>query len=190
MYIPANLDITGLSNDKLIRKPRFWLPVLLAIMFVIYRMEPGSAFVLIIDQWVIWLSAYWPALADWMARSAFPPVTGWWLSLLAILFPYYVVIFYCHMPYEENMVNKWLAIGVKCHFYPLLLIFMVCVFSALFFWFALPVEKQCRFDCLHENVIIQIIYGMCMLFSSCYLWSMVFFWLKNFSAIHLNHIKE
>ncbi len=190
MYIPANLDIAELSNDKLIRKPRFWLPVLLAILLVLYRMEPGSAFVLIIDQWVILLSAYWPALADWMARSAFPPVTGWWFSLLAILFPYYVVIFYCHRPYEENMVNKWLISGVKRHFYPLLLIFMVCFFSALFFWFTLPVEKQCRFDCLHENVIIQIIYGMCMLFSSCYLWSMVFFWLKNFSAIHLNHIKE
>lgn len=27
MFIPANLDITGLSNDKLIRKPRFWLPI-------------------------------------------------------------------------------------------------------------------------------------------------------------------
>ena len=50
MYIPANLDIAELSNDKLIRKPRFWLPVLLAILLVLYRMEPGSAFVLIIDQ--------------------------------------------------------------------------------------------------------------------------------------------
>ena len=64
MYITANLDIAELSNDKLIRKPRFWLPVLLAILLVLYRMEPGSAFVLIIDQWVILLSAYWPALAD------------------------------------------------------------------------------------------------------------------------------
>lgn len=193
MYIPANLDIAELSNDKLITKPRFWLPILLAILLALFRMGNDSVFVLTIDQWTIWLSAYWPALADSMARSAFPPVTGWWFSLLAILFPYYVVIIYCHKPYEEKMVNKWLSAGVKRHFYPLLLNLMVCVLSALFFWFALPVEKQCRFDCMHDFLITQIIYGLCLLFSIGYIWSMVFFWLKNFSVIHLhhlNHIKE
>lgn len=190
MYIPANLDVAEISKDKLMKMPRFWLPIVLAILLVLFRMENDSAFVLTIDKWVIWLSVYWPALAAWMARSAFPPVTGWWFSLLAILCPYYVFIISCHKPYEEQMVNKWLSAGAKRHLYPLLLIFMAGIFSALFFWFALPVEKQCRFDCVHEDVIIQIIYGLCLLFSICYLWSMVFFWFKNFSVIHLNHIKE
>ena len=188
MYIPANLDMSDLSNDKLITKPRFWLPILLAILLALFRMGNDSAFVLTIDQWTIWLSAYWPALADWMARSAFPAVTGWWFSLLAILCPYYVFIISCHKQYEERMVNKWLASGVKRHFYPLLLIFMACCLSALFFWLALPVEKQCRFDCVHEYPIIQTIYGLCLLLSMGFLWSMVFFWLKNFSPIHLTYI--
>ncbi|MGU5625385.1 hypothetical protein ACV1CY_19125, partial [Aeromonas caviae] len=44
-----------------------------------------------------------------------------------------------------------------------------------------------RYDCVHKVVIIQMIYGSCLLLSNCYLWSMVFFWLKNFNVIHLNH---
>ena len=187
MYIPANLDTTQFQDDNLLKKTRFWLPIALAIFLVLIRMENNTAFTPIVDRWAILLSAYWPALADWMSRSAFPPITGLWFSLLAILFPYYVFLFSCHKPYADKMVNKWLCAGVKRHLYPLLLVVLVGCFTALAIWVALPEEKQCRYDCVHKVVIIQMIYGSCLLLSNCYLWSMVFFWLKNFNVIHLNH---
>jgi len=93
MYIPANLDTTQFQDDNLLKKTRFWLPIALAIFLVLLRMENNTAFTPIVDRWAILLSAYWPALAEWMSRSAFPPITGLWFSLLAILFPYYVFLF-------------------------------------------------------------------------------------------------
>lgn len=83
-------------------------------------MENNTAFTPIVDRCGLFCCrAYWPALADWMSRSAFPPITGLWFSLLAILFPLLCFPFSCHKPYADKMVNKWICAGVKRHLYPL-----------------------------------------------------------------------
>ena len=186
MYLPSDPTVwEGAAADPLLRKKAFWLPLLLMVLAVLAHADnrlPLPAGWLALQNG---LASWIPSLVDWQTRSTTPETTGFWFTLCWCAFPYYLLLFCRQKNYEIRMVNKWQQAGWKRHLLPLLLISLALFFLGLNLWVAMPVEQQCHFDCIHQSLLLQILYGICSYLSLWIFWAMTWFWLKNFRQIHL-----
>ena len=103
MYIPANLDTTQFQDDNLLKNKVLVAVIALAIFFGASphgKQYCFSAQLSIGGLFCCQLTG--PHLADWMSRSAFPPISPYlWFSLLAILFPIMFSFFHATNPYAR-----------------------------------------------------------------------------------------
>ena len=83
------------------------------------------------------------------------------------------------------MVRNWQQAAWKRHLLPLLLLACAAFFLWLSVWVVMHVEQQCHFDCIHQSLWLQSLYGFCCYLSLWTLLAMIWFWLKNFRRIHL-----
>jgi len=109
-----------------------------------------------------------------------------WLlfSYFWFVMPYYALMIVNNKSYERDFINKWLSKGWGRHLLPLLLVAMTFVGISMGYFAALPEEPNCRRFCIHESIVLQLVFGFCMVTGIATLLSGIFWWLKNFKIIH------
>lgn len=181
MYIPLSPKvIKGIAEDELVRRWSFWFPLLfisIVVVVVPVRIFSGMDTVKVLASAV---ELVFPSMQDWVSRSSFPETTRLIFSFFGYsAFYYAVLIIRC-----EKYKKAFIVSPVKRHLKP----FMVAlsILSAwLFFNTALPVEEQCPRLCIHESRTMQVLYFLFISHWLGYCMAMLYWWVTNFSIIHL-----
>ena len=185
MYLPSDPKIwQEIGRDRLLRKPRFWMPILGIILIIygspetIYKTIPFLAAITELMSNVI------PSIHKWVTRSAEPATTKLLFSYLWLALPYYTFIAAKTIHNEQAFVVAWRAKGRIRHVLPLLLMAITIIAILILYWIALPEDSNCRRLCVHESMVFQAGYGFLLTYGVSGLFACVFWWLRNFKAIH------
>lgn len=191
MYLPSDPKIwEEVSNDKLIRKPQFWLPMLGGLLIILG--VPDNIFQQFPSLWkfIKIISSFVPSINTWVERSSHPEATSLLLTYCWILIPYYAWVIYKEY-YDDTFNNKqlqlWTQGGWKRHFIPIRFIVVFAPITIIFYNFALPAEPSCTRFCIHESLTLQLIVTFCLILLVSFFISTMVFWLKNFRKIHFNN---
>lgn len=183
MYIPLSPKLyKGIAEDELVRRWSFWLPlVFISIVVVIvpvrFFSEMDTVKVLALP-----VEFVFPSMQDWVSRSSFPETTRLIFSFYGYSAFYYAVLIIRCEKYRKAFVGD--ISPVKRHLKPFVVI--LSILSAwLFFNTALPVEDKCLRLCVHESRRIQVLYGFTISIWLGYSMAMLYWWVNNFSIIHL-----
>ena len=191
MYLPSDPKTWDvIFHDQLVRKIKFWLPVLGIGIVTFALSESDIKRFLLIEKFVDAVSYFVPSIKEWSERSFRPHTTSLLFTLYWLVLPYYVFIFLNYKPYECHFVETWLRAGPKRHLYPFLLVSMGTGFFALFYFFVLPEEQNCTLLCIHESLGIQFVYGGVSVVGVASIVSSLVWWLRNFRKIHLTRFNK
>ena len=183
MYIPLSPKvIKGIVEDELVRRWSFWFPLLfISIVVVIIPVRFFS------EMDAVWVLAsavefVFPSMQDWVFRSSFPETTRLIFSFFGYSAFYYAVLIIRCEKYKKAFVGD--VSPVKRHLKPIIV--ALSILSAwLFFNTALPVEEKCLRLCVHESRAIQVLYSFSISTWLGYCVAMLYWWVTNFSIIHL-----
>lgn len=191
MYIPADPKLwENISKDNLLKKPKFWLPILGGSILVYSVPENIFLNFYFLDYFIKIIIEIIPSVEKFGGRSKFSSATLLLFSYFWIMIPYYTFIFYINKEHEIHFVEKWQKSGRRRHFLPILLIsFFITIFS-LYYLFALPQEASCLYFCIYESKNIQLIYSFCGTLSVSGMLTCIFWWIKNFRAIHISKMDK
>lgn len=190
MYLPADQKVwEEIFRGRLIRRPKFWLPLLIIMLLTTLLPEQFLISNLLSEKLLNVMSLLVPSIPKWVERSYLPGKTGLLYSLSWLVLPHYLYLFANHRPYAQNFVNKWLNAGARRHFYPFILMILTIIYASIFYFSALPAEQNCMRFCIHWSLWLQMIYALLMILGLSALFATVFYWLTNFNKIHLGDKK-
>lgn len=187
MYLPSDPRIwQELGRDPLLRELRFWMPILGVVVIIYGSPEAISRAIPFLAPILDFMSNVIPSIHKWVARSAEPATTKllfsyWWLVL-----PYYTLIAAKTIDNEQSFVAAWRAKGKIRHVLPLSLMAIAIITISLLYWTALPKNFDCRRLCFHESMVLQAVYGFLQTQGISGLLACIFWWLRNFKAIHFS----
>ena len=186
MYIPSNPKLwEEISQDKFVRTPRFWLPILIGLLIVYSTPEDVFLKIPTLGLAIELIAEIIPSVGKWGEKSICPSATLVLFSYFWILLPHYTIMTFKSKLYEKNFVNGWLENGWKRHFLPIISISFLLLFS-LNYYFILPEDVTCRNLCIYKSKTMQFVYSTSTTLSIAGLLSVNLWWLKNFKRIHLS----
>jgi len=187
MYIPSDPKLwEEIGQDKFLRKPRFWLPILVGLIIVYSTPEDIFQKLPFLNTLIGVVIDLIPSIGDWGERSKYPSATRILFSYFWIFLPYYTIMIFKSRLYEKNFVTGWLKKGKTRHLLPIINISFLMIFLLVYYFFVLPESESCRFICLYKSKFIQLIYSFGATFSIAGLLASNLWWIKNFKKIHLS----
>lgn len=185
MFIPSNQKLwLEIGKDQLLQKPRFWAPLIGIIAVTFFTQEKLLLNFNLIETFIVNASVFIPSINKWAERSFMPMQTRFLFILCWIALPYYTLLLANYRPYELNFKRKWLSAGKVRHLYPLLLLISTIGSCFFFYFFALPEDSSCRRICIHESLLVQLIFAFSYLIMLASLLAANVWWVRNYKEIH------
>jgi hypothetical protein len=166
----------GIERDKLIRKARFWLPLLGAVLIAYGTPENIFQKFPFLEQVTKVVSYLVPSIDTWSERSLFPSMTRLLFAYLWMIMPIWIWANINHKEYWQtsnsmgNRRTKLLRLSIGLAGFCLMLV----IFFSVYYMLPLPAEHECKRLCVYESRFFQFFYASLMTASISYLVSAVF----------------
>lgn len=193
MYLPSDPKIwSGIERDKLIRKARFWLPLLGAVLIAYGTPENIFQKLPFLEQVTKVVSGLVPSIDIWSERSLFPSMTRLLFVYLWMIMPIWIWANINHKEYWQtgnntgNRRTKLLRLSIGLAGFCLILV----IFFSVHYMLPLPAEHECKRLCIYESRFLQFFYAILITVSISYLFSTVFIMSSRLLKAILNRDKQ
>jgi hypothetical protein len=170
------------TEDRFWWRPVVWGPVLFISVVIFGGFSDGVLSLAWVSTLVNVAASTLPSVETWSQKSFFPEATRlifvWaWLSAA-----FYAVLIASWAPYRKMFLSS--LVKRRRHLAVLPVVTMIG-FGVLVLTVTFPEEPNCTRRCIYEFTWIQVLYSSVGSFFAGYGLAMLYWWITNFSSIHL-----